>query len=143
VVFTAVLRMRRHMMQLSLPGPREPHSAVSAVSKSHGVAHITRVPQHHVAIHVLHQPTQICQKQIVGAHEVPNFKHNSPELLIIPSHRGTLPQVKQTGLVTQSMVQVAELRFQRMAKVLPCAISQPCPIFIRYRSPPCQRLPRE
>ena len=41
------------------------------------------------------------------------------------------------------MVQIAELRFQRMAKVLPCAISQPCPIFIRYRSPPGQRLPRE
>ena len=41
------------------------------------------------------------------------------------------------------MVQIAELHFQCMAKVLPCAISQPCPIFICYRSPPGQRLPRE
>ena len=75
------------------------------------MTNITRVPQHYMALHVLLQSTQICQEQVVGAHEVPNFKHNSPELLIVPSHRGTLPQVKQTGLVTQSMVQVAELRF--------------------------------
>ena len=87
------------------------------------MTNISRVSQHHMALYILLQPTQICQKQIVGAHEVPNFEHNSPELLIVPSHRGTLPQVKQTGLVTQSMVQVAELRFQRMAKVLPCANS--------------------
>ena len=43
MVFMAVLWTRRHTMQLSLPGPREPHSAVSAVSKSHRMAHIARV----------------------------------------------------------------------------------------------------
>ena len=40
----------------------------------------------------------------------------------------------------ESMVQVAEFRFQRMAKVLPCANTQPCPILVGYRSPPGQSL---
>ena len=68
VVFTAVLRTRRHMMQLSLPGPRKPHSAVSAVSKSHGVAHITGVTQHHMPLHFRLQTTQIRQNQVVSTH---------------------------------------------------------------------------
>ena len=73
VVFTAVLRTRRHMMQLSLPGPREPHSAVSAVSKCHRVAHITGVTQHHMPLHILLQTTQVRQQQIMGTHEVSNL----------------------------------------------------------------------
>ena len=55
----------------------------------------------------------------MGAHEVPNFKHNSPELLIVPSRRGMLPQVKQAGLVTQGMVQIPEFSFQGVAEILP------------------------
>ena len=70
VAFTVVLRASRRVLQRPLPGPRKPHSAVSAVSKCHGVTNIARVPQHHMPLHVLLQPTQICQQQIMGAHEV-------------------------------------------------------------------------
>ena len=87
VVFTAVLRTRRHMMQLSLPGPREPHSTVSAVSKCHRVAHITGVTQHHMPLHILLQTTQVRQQQVMGTHEVPDLQHGSPEFLVIPSYR--------------------------------------------------------
>ena len=132
MIITAVLWARRRMLQGSLPRAGKPHSAISAVGQCHGMTKITRVTQHDMPLHVLFQPTQICQEQIVGAHEGPNFEHNSPELLIIPSHRGTLPQVKQTRLVAQGVVQIAELRFQRMAKVLPCAYPQFGPIFIGH-----------
>ena len=87
MVFTAVLRMRRHMMQLSLPGPRELHSAVSAVSKHCDMTDIAWVPQHHMSLHVLLQPTQICQQQVMGTHEVPDLQHDGPELLVVTSHR--------------------------------------------------------
>ena len=111
MVVTTVLWASRRVLQGPPPGAGKPHSTISAVSQHHGMTNISRVSRHHMALHILLQPTQICQEQIVGAHEGPNFEHNSPELLIIPSHRGTLPQVKQMELVTQSMVQVAELCF--------------------------------
>ena len=56
----------------------------------------------------------------MGAHEVTYFQHNCPKLLIIPGDRGTLPQVKQAGLIAQCVVQVTELGFQGMAEILPC-----------------------
>ena len=68
------------------------------------MTHIAWVPQHHMSLHVLLQPTQICQQQIVGAHEVPDLQHNGPELLIVLSYRGPLPQVKQAGLVVEGVV---------------------------------------
>ena len=132
MVFTAVLWTRRHMVQLSLPGPREPHSAVSAVSKRHGMTHIAWVPQHHMSLHVLLQSTQVCQQQIMGAHYITYFQHNSPELLIVPSDRGPLPQVKQMGLVAQGMVQITELSFQCVAKILPRTHTQSCPILVSH-----------
>ena len=107
------------------------------------MTHIAWVPQHHMSLHVLLQPTQICQQQILGAHEVPNFKHNSPELLIVPSHRGPLLQVKQTVLVAQVMVQIVEFSFYCVAKILPRTHTQSCPILVSHRSPPGQRLPSQ
>ena len=104
VAFTAVLWVSRHVLQRSLPGTGKPHSAVNAVSKCHGVTHIAWIPQHHMLLHVLLQPTQICQQQIVGAYEVPDLQHNGPELLVVPSCRGPLPQVKQVGLVVEGVV---------------------------------------
>ena len=86
MVLTTVLWASRRVLQGSLPRAGKPHSAISAISQRHGMTNISRVPQHHMPLYVLLQPTQICQKQVVGAHEVPNFKHNSPELLIVPSH---------------------------------------------------------
>jgi len=62
-------------------------------------------------LHVLLQTTQVRQQQIMGAHYVAYFQHSSPELLIAPSHRGQLPQVKQMGLVAQGMVQITEFSF--------------------------------
>ena len=119
MIIAAVLWASRRVLQGSLPGTGKPHSAISAISQHHGMTNITRVPQHYMALHILLQPMQIRQKQIVGAYEVPNFKHNSPELLIVPSHRGTLPQVKQAGLVAQGMVQVTEFSFNCVGKILP------------------------
>ena len=55
----------------------------------------------------------------MGAHEVPDLQHNGPELLVIPSYRRPLAQVKQVGLVAQGMVQVVEFSFEGMAKILP------------------------
>ena len=46
------------------------------------------------------------------------FQHYGPELFVVPSNRGPLPQVKQAGLVAQGMVQVAEFSFQAHGKNL-------------------------
>ena len=66
----------------------------------------------------------------MGAHEVPDLQHNGPEILIVPCHRRLLPQVKQAGLVPEGVVQVVELSFQGMAKVLPCTNAQSSPVLI-------------
>ena len=52
-------------------------------------------------------------------------------------------QVKQPSLVAEGMVQVTELGFQCMAKVLPSAYSQLGPILICYGPPPSQGLARQ
>ena len=57
----------------------------------------------------------------MGAHEVSNLQHYGPELLVVPSHRRPLLQVKQAGLVAQGMVQIPEFSFHSVAKVLPRA----------------------
>ena len=132
MAFTAVLWASRHVLQGSLPGTGKPHSAVSAVSKCHGMTHITWVLQHHMSLHILLQPMQICQQQIVGAHEVPDLQHNGPELLVVPSYRGPLPQVEQVGLVAEGVAQVAEFSLQGMAKILPCTNAQSSPVLISY-----------
>ena len=114
-----VLWTQRHVMQLSLQGPREPHRAISAVSKSHCVANVTRVYQHNMPLHVLFQTTQICQKQVMGTHQITHFQHDRTELFVVPGNRGPLPQVKQPRLVVQGMVEITEFSFQCMAEILP------------------------
>ena len=74
-----------------------------------------------MALHLLFQPTQLRQEQVMGAHEVSNLQHYGPELFVVPSHRRPLPQVKQAGLVAQGMVQIPEFSFHSVAKVLPRA----------------------
>ena len=119
MIITAVLWASRRVLQGLLPRAGKPHSAISTVSQRHGMTNISRVPQHHMALHILlSDHMQICQQQIVGTHEVPNFKHDSPELLVVPSHRGPLPQVKQAGLVAQGMVQIPGIQFQQRGKSL-------------------------
>ena len=86
---------------------------------------------------------QIPQQQVMGAHEVPNLQHNGPELLVVPSYRGPLPQVKQAGLVAEGVVQVVEFSLQGMAKVLPCTNAQSSPVLISYQPPPRQCLPHQ
>ena len=76
----------------------------------------------------------------MGAHQVTHFQYYSPELLIVLSNRRTLPQVKQLGVVLQGMLQVMELSFQCMTKVLPSAYSQLGPIFVCHGPPPSQGL---
>ena len=111
MVFTTVLWASRRVLQGPLPGAGKPHSAISTVSQHHGMTNITRVAQHDMPLHILFQPMQVRQQQIMGAHYVAYFQHNSPELLIVPSHRRPLPQVKQMGLVAQGMVQITEFSF--------------------------------
>ena len=79
----------------------------------------------------------------MGTHEVVNLQHNGPKFLIILRNQGPLPQVKQPKLMAQGMVKVTEFGFQCMAKILPRAYTQPCPILISYRSPPGLHLSRE
>ena len=86
VAFTAVLWASRRVLQGSLPRTSKPHSAISAVSKSHRVTNIARVTQHDMPLHILFQSTQVSQQQIMGAHQVPDFQHNGPKLLVITSH---------------------------------------------------------
>ena len=91
MIIMAVLWASRRVLQRLLPGTGKPHGTVSAVSKRHGMPHIAWVPQHRMSLHVLLQPMQICQKQVMGAHEVPNLQYNDLELLVVPSYRGPLP----------------------------------------------------
>ena len=79
----------------------------------------------------------------MGTHEVANLQHNGPKFLVILRNLGLLLQVKQPRLMAQGMVKVKEFGLQCMAKTLPRAYIQPCPIFVSYRSPPGQGLPRE
>ena len=68
----------------------------------------------------------------MGTHEVPDLQHNGPELLVVPSYRGPLPQVKQAGLVAEGVVQVVEFSLQGMSKVLPCTYAQYSPVLVSY-----------
>ena len=119
MAFMVVLWASRRVLQRPLSRPRKPHGALSTVSQCHGMTNIARVTQHDMPLHILFQSKQVCQQQIMGAHYVAYFQHNSLELLIVPSHRGTLLQVKQAGLVTQGMVQIPEFSFQGVAEILP------------------------
>ena len=107
------------------------------------MANVARVAQHNMLLHILLQNMQTCQQQIMCTHEVLDLQHNCPEFIFILGNRGPLLQVKQVGLVLQGMVQVTELGFQGMAKILPCAYTQPYLILVSYQSPPGQRLSRE
>ena len=79
----------------------------------------------------------------MGAHRITHFQYYCPELLVIASNRGPLPQFKQTSLVAEGMVQIMEFCFKCMAEILPCAYTKLCPILINYRSPPGQSLARQ
>ena len=68
----------------------------------------------------------------MGAHEVPDLQHNGSELLVIPSYRRSLAQVKQVGLVAQGMVQIMEFSFKGMAEILPRTHTLSCPILVSY-----------
>ena len=80
---------------------------------------------------------QISQQQVVGDHQIADLQHDSPELFIILSYRRPLPQVKQVGLVAQGVVQVTELSFQGMTKILPKTYAQLSPILVGCQPPPC------
>ena len=80
---------------------------------------------------------QVCQQQVMGAHQITDLQHDRLELLIILGNRGPLLQVKWMGLVMQGMVQIMELGLQSMAKVLPSTYAQLGPVFVSYRPPPC------
>ena len=79
----------------------------------------------------------------MGTHEVANLQHNGPKFLVILRNRGLLPQVKQPRLMVQCMVKVMEFGLQCMAKILPRAYTQPCPIPVSYQLPPGQHLSHE
>lgn len=143
VVFMMMLGTSWNIVQWPLPRPSKLQSAVSAVSKSHGMTHITWVTQHYMVLYILLEPMQICQKQIVGTHEATNLQHNRPKLLIVMSNWGLLPQVKQVDLVVQGMVQVMEFSFQSLAEILPGTNPEFCPILICHWSPPGQGLPHQ
>ena len=72
---------------------------------------------------------QVCKQQILRQHEVANFEHNHPEVLIILGYRRQLVQVKQLGLILQSTVQVPKFSLQLRAEILPSANPQLSPTF--------------
>ena len=76
-------------------------------------------------------------------HQITYFEHYRPELFIVLGDRRPLPQVEQTRLVSQGMVEIPEFSFKRMAKILPAANYQPCPILVGNRMPPGQSLARQ
>ena len=89
-----------------LPRPGEPHGTVSTVSKLHRSADVRRVAKHDMSLHITLQSTQVRKQQILRRHEIANFEHNRPEVLVILGNRHQLAQVEQLGLVPQCMVQV-------------------------------------
>ena len=94
------------------------------------MTNVAWVVQHHMPLHILLQPMQVRQQQIMGNHEAMYFQHNCPKLFIVPDDRRPLLQVKQVGLVAQSMVKVAEFGFQILAETLPGTNPELCPILI-------------
>ena len=76
-------------------------------------------------------------------HQIAYFQHYRPELFVLLGDRRLLPQVKQARLVAQGMVEIPEFSFKRMAKILPAANTQPCPILVGDRTPPGQSLARQ
>ena len=61
MVFTMMLGIGRDVVQRPLPRTGKPHSAVSAVSQSHRMTHIPRVPQHNMPLHILLEIMQVHQ----------------------------------------------------------------------------------
>ena len=66
-----------------LPRPQKPHGTVSTVSELHRSADIRRVTKHDMLLNVTVQSTQVRKQQILHRHEIANFEHNRPEVLII------------------------------------------------------------
>ena len=87
------------------------------------------VTKHDMLLHITLQATQVRQEQILRRHQVTNYKHDCPEVLIILRHRHQLVQVKQFYLVTQCMVQIPELSLQLSTEILPNTNPQLCPTF--------------
>ena len=80
-------------------------------------------------LHITPQPTQVHKQQILRRHEITNFEHDRPEVLVILREGRQLAQVEQLSLVPQSMVQVPKLSLQLLTKVLPSTKPQLCPTF--------------
>ena len=112
-----------------LPRAGKPHGTVSAVSKLHCGADIGRVTKHDMLLHIMLQTMQICKEQILRRHQVTNFEHNCPEVLIILCDRHQLAQVKKLGLATQCMERIPKLSLQLCTKILPRTNPQLCPTF--------------
>ena len=60
-------------------------------------------------LHIMLQSTQVRKQQILRRHEITNFEHDRPEVLVILRDGRQLAQVEQLSLVPQSMVQVPKL----------------------------------
>ena len=80
-------------------------------------------------LHITLQPTQVREQQILRRHEITNFEHDRPEVLVILRDGQQLAQVEQLSLVPQSMVQVPKLSLQLLTIVLPSTNPQLCPTF--------------
>ena len=102
----------RYMGKRPLPRPGEPHGTVSTVSELHRSADVRWVAKHDMPLHITLQSTQVRKQQILRRHEITNFEHNRPEVLVILSYRHQLVQVKQLSLVPQGMAQVPKFSLQ-------------------------------
>ena len=78
-----ILRSLWYMGKRLLPRPGEPHGTVSTVSKLHRSADVRWVAKHDMPLHNMLQATQVCKQQILRRHEITNFEHNHPEVLVI------------------------------------------------------------
>ena len=78
-----IVRPLRYMGERPLPRPRKPHGTVSTVSQLHRSADIRGVTKHDMALNVTLQTTQVRKQKILRRHEVANFEHNRPEVLVV------------------------------------------------------------
>ena len=78
-----ILRSVQYMGKRPLPRPGEPHGTVSTLSELHRSADVRRVAKHDMSLSVMLQSMQVRKQQILHRHEIANFEHNRPEVLVI------------------------------------------------------------
>ena len=76
---------------------------------------------HYLLLHLQFQSTQIGKQEVRGGHDRPYFEHQRAEVFVVLSHGTLLPQVEQTRLMLQIMMQILEFHLDVIAPLLPAA----------------------